>query len=415
MIDFYIKNLKEDAIKRAKHFYTNCGISVIRLKQKLQFFLGLSAYIEFSKELKKLISSKHKNYRIFYYKDSNLLLRGDGFLVPSISMEEYIRNISPGLVPYLGEIFNDDDYLIFILEFKTTDTEEKNDILTKFSNNIVSLLNKYGLLQNQLANFEPELVCHLVGIASWTYVGYSYYVEEKKRKNNKETSLESNLKESTDACLVDFKKSYTIKEFISKIKNLENAARSSLKFSCAFQYENNEGMKTLREELLPIYYYLIKIANIDSKNSLFKQDTIINLELKDDPFDAKIGNIIIEVTLALDQKEYLIRRHLCSLHGNTNMPLDFRTYNQLLIDSFPLPVIDAIKRKCNGKYQDENKRILIIQTLYEFADNNKLLVETWIDYIKNNLSPNNYIQIVLLVDDIPFFIKSSNNDIKITT
>ena len=174
-------------------------------------------------------------------------------------------------------------------------------------------------------------------------------------------------------------------------------------------------MKTLREELLPIYYYLIKIANIDSKNSLFKQDTIINLGLKDDPFDAKIGNIIIEVTLALDQKEYLIRRHLCSLHGNTNMPLDFRTYNQLLIDSFPLPVIDAIKRKCNGKYQDENKCILIIQTLYEFADNNKLSVETWIDYIKNNLPPNNYIQIVLLVDDIPFFIKSSNNDIKITT
>ena len=87
--------------------------------------MGLSAYIEFSKELKTLISSKYKNYRIFYYKDSNLLLRDDGFFVPSISMEEYIRNISPGLVPYLGEIFNDDDYLIFILEFKTTDDRRK--------------------------------------------------------------------------------------------------------------------------------------------------------------------------------------------------------------------------------------------------------------------------------------------------
>ena len=168
------------------------------------------------------------------------------------------------------------------------------------------------------------------------------------------------------------------------------------------------------KELLPIYDYLIKVANIDSKNSLYKQDTIINLGLKNDPFDAKIDNTIIEVTLALDQKEYQIRRHLCSLHGYTNMPLDFRTYNQLLIDSFPLPIIDAIKRKCNGKYQDENKRILIVQTLYEFAGNNKLLVEAWIDYIKNNLPQNNFIQIILLVDDTPFFIKSSNNDIKIT-
>ena len=38
MIDFYIKKLREDAIKMQEHFYTNCGISVIRIKQKLQFF-----------------------------------------------------------------------------------------------------------------------------------------------------------------------------------------------------------------------------------------------------------------------------------------------------------------------------------------------------------------------------------------
>lgn len=414
MIDFISKKLKEDAIKMAKQFYTNCGISVIRLKQKLQFFLGLEAYINFSNDLRTLLSSKHKNYKIFYYKDSNLLLRRDGFLVPSISMDEYIHNIAPGLVPYLGEIFNEDEYFIFILELNTTDAEEKNYILTEFSNNIISLLNKYQLLQNQIAIFESEAVCHLIGFASWTYVGYSYYVEEKKRKNNKQPSLESNLKVPNNTCLIDFKKSYTIKEFVSKLKNLENEARTNIKFSCAFQYENNEGTKTLREELLPIYDYLIKVANIDSKNSLYKQDTIINLGLKNDPFDAKIDNTILEVTLALDQKEYKIRRHLCSLHGYTNMPLDFRTYNQLLIDSFPLPIIDAIKRKCNGKYQDENKRILIVQTLYEFAGNNKLLVEAWIDYIKNNLPQNNFIQIILLVDDTPFFIKSSNNDINIT-
>ena len=414
MIDFYSKKLREDAIKMAEQFYTNCGISVIRIKQKLQFVLGLETYMDFSKDLKTFISSKHKNYRLFYYKDSNLLLRGDGFLVPSVSMEEYIHIISPYLVPYLGEIFNEDDYFIFILEFKTTAPEEKSDILTEFSNNIISLLNKFRLLQNQLANFETEAVCNLIGFASWTYAGYSYYIEEKKRQNNKQTSLESNYKVPSNTCLIDFKKSYTIKEFISKIKNLENAARTNLKFSCAFQYENNEGTKTLREELLPIYDYLIKIANIDSNDSLYKQDTIINLGLKDDPFDAKIDNTIIEVTLALDQKEYKIRRHLCSLHGYTNMPLDFRTYNQLLIDSFPLPIIEAIKRKCNGKYQDENKRILIVQTLYEFADNNKLLVKAWIEYIKKNLPPNNFIQIILLVDDTPFFIKSSNNDINIT-
>ena len=134
MIDFISKKLKEDAIKMAKQFYTNCGISVIRLKQKLQFFLGLEAYINFSNDLRTLLSSKHKNYKIFYYKDSNLLLRGDGFLVPSISMDEYIHNIAPGLVPYLGEIFNEDEYFIFILELNTTDTEEKNYILTEFSN-----------------------------------------------------------------------------------------------------------------------------------------------------------------------------------------------------------------------------------------------------------------------------------------
>lgn len=406
MTDLYIKELREDAIKMAKQFYKNCGISVIRLRKKLQFFLGLDAYIEFSKELKSLIISKHNNYRIFYYKDSNLLLRGDGFLVPSISMEEYIHNVAPVLVQYLEEIFNEDDYLIFILEFNTNDTKEKNYLIKEFSNNIYSLLNKYRLLENQVALFEPESVCCLIGVSSWTFVGYSYYVEEKKRKKNKQASLESNLKISPNICLIDFKKSYTIKKFVSKIKKLENAARTSLIFSHAFQYENNEGTKTLREELLPIYYYLIKIANIDSKESLFKQDTIINLGLKEDPFDAKIDDIIIEVTLALDQKEYLVRRHLCSLHGYTSMPLDFRTHNQLLIDSFPLPIIEAIKRKCSGKYKDENKRILIVQTLYEFADDNKLLVAAWIDYIKNNLPSNNYMQIVLLVDNTPFFIKN---------
>ena len=55
MTDLYIKELREDAIKMAKQFYKNCGISVIRLRKKLQFFLGLDAYIEFSKELKSLI------------------------------------------------------------------------------------------------------------------------------------------------------------------------------------------------------------------------------------------------------------------------------------------------------------------------------------------------------------------------
>lgn len=407
--------LRKEALEMVEQFYKNCGISVIRLRQKLQFYFGIEKYLEFSKDLKSLINSKHNNYRIFYYKDSDLLLRGDGFFTPSFSMEEYIRNIYPGLVPYLDEIFNEDDYLIFILEFYTTEVEEQKIIVTEFLTNISSLVYKYGLIDNHVVSFVSEDVCFLVGVSSWAYVGYSYYVEEKNRKKNKQKSLESNLKISSDACLIDYKKKYTIKKFISKIKNLENEARTSLIFSNAFQYENNEGTKTLREELLPIYYYLIKIANIDSKESLFKKDSIINLGLKDEPFDAKIDDIIIEVTLALDKKEYLIRRHLCSLHGYTNMPLDFRTYNQLLIDSFPVPILDAIKRKCNGKYNDENKRILIVQTLYEFADNNKLLVDAWIDYIKNNLPPNNYMQIVLFVDDTPFYIKSSNNDLNITT
>ncbi len=410
MIDFYFEKLKEDAIKMTEQFYKNCGISVVRIRQNLQFFLGLETYLEFTKELKSLIISKHNNYRIFYYKDSYLLARGDGFLIPSISMEEYIYEIYPGLIPDLEKICNEDDYLIFILEFHTKEIEEKNDIIKEFSDNLFSLLNKFSLLEDKVALFETESVCCLVGVSSWTFVGYAYYVEEKKRKKNKQASLESNLKIPSDVCLIDFKRSYTIKDFISKIKNLENAARTSLIFSSAFQYENNKGTKTLREELLPIYYYLIKIAKIDSKKSLFRKDSIINLGLKEDPFDAKIDDIIIEVTLALDRKEYLIRRHLCSLHGYTNMPLDFRTHNQLLIDSFPLPIIEAIKRKCNGKYQDENKRILLVQTLYEFADNNKLLVDVWIDYVKNNLPPNNYIEIILLVDNTPFFIKSSNNN-----
>lgn len=54
MIDFISKKLKEDAIKMAKQFYTNCGISVIRLKQKLQFFFGLEAYINFSNDVKNI-------------------------------------------------------------------------------------------------------------------------------------------------------------------------------------------------------------------------------------------------------------------------------------------------------------------------------------------------------------------------
>lgn len=397
MKDYMNDSIKSDAIESSKLFYENCGISVIHVKQKLQFALGIKCYLQFFEDLKQFVNFKHKDYRLFYFKDSDFLSKTVGVTIPKISMEEYIKIVLPGLVPYIHRICNSDDYFIFVIEFKTDDREIRKNIQEEFCNNLLQIVKRYNI--TSFLEFESEESSALVAFCSHVYYGYHYYLKERELKKCRKDSLESAKKVPNDACLIDFKDSYTIRGFINKVKALENSARTSALFATAFQYENNEGTKTLREEILPIYYYLLKIAKVCTTEAIINDGETIYLGLKKEKFDAKINDTLFEVTVALDEKEYLIRRHLCCFNGKLNMPLDYRTYNQLLIDSFPLPILKAIQEKCKKHYVDESDRILIVATLFEFAEYNNELINLWIPYIKNNMPENKFKQIVLMADD----------------
>lgn len=378
------KSMQENAATFKKEFNDNCDLIIIESKENPIFILGIERYLKFITDIKDVIESKN-NGEIYYFQsniDRNLSISER---IPSISLEHYIEVINKNYLSYFQDPFvNDAIYFYFIID-KCDDRGVENNLF-KLLGNIINIFNKNDLIFNYFNSIETDsnfLDFHC--LCNGIYVSYIYNLKSDKPEK---------IDKSYGELFIEAK--YTVKDFKDLIEHKISTIFSSVIESTPFYYLNNRTNKIFREELLIIYYYIL--------NNNFSSDTIIELGQDTQRWDAKIESTIIELTQAIYQDEYLVRRKLCNIHCFRGTSLRLRTLNQIGIDSFPTPILKAIEKKQKKNYGDE--RILIVCTLFEFAQFNNKIVSMWLNYLENKIDFKIFSEIILSIDETQITLRA---------
>ena len=381
LVEYKTAQLKE----LAQNFHNTHELLLIPYRELLIKSLSLAEYLSFVS----IIKSVTNKYKIYYIRKQIHDHLFSQFILPSIPANEYITNFFPEEKFFFSEQFKDlryTDIICFIIP------KNKKISLISLKNEIEEINRKFNL---ECFNFKDEQLykqysnffCHLFGI---------YEIAIDKEKIEKTQELIKTYNAPAKNINFDIKDTYKAKDFCKTISEIID--NFTLKDKSNFTYGASRDYKILREEYFIIMLYLEKILKND--------DAEVILGKKTKRWDAQINGETIEVTIAVDKNEHLVRK---MLSANYPLPLSYLTNDQIAKDTILLTILESIKKKMEKNYGDN--RILIVSTQREFFEYFEIChdffgfntLTTAINYLQTNLkSQSIFSKIYLFLDEKPF-------------
>ncbi|MHC8381250.1 hypothetical protein [Pseudomonas sp. LB3P14] len=212
---------------------------------------------------------------------------------------------------------------------------------------------------------DPDFMMHYLSIVEGADL------ELKSREAPKNKSYE---KEPIDMSL--FERPMSVVAFKATIRNyFQNSTEENLSYLAAedgFFSTRRPENKFLREELLPIFYYVQKIKAAD--------DEILSFGLKADIFDLKVSQadglikVILEITWALPEDDHKLLS-LVSQVGSGFLPVKTRADFKKMSDSLGEKIVSAINRKHKKQYPDQRSLLVVVPQDYTYQGDESLMQE----------------------------------------
>lgn len=343
MLDFLKDSEIEENKKEETTFYEQYEVLLFPYESLLLSRLSIEQYLSFLSEIK---SIKTK-YSLFYIRRqiyNNLFSRR---FIPDKTAFEYIEKFYPELSFFYEtqyRFLRFTDIFCFVLpknnpKISLIELKEQIEALNSRFN-----LHFFDFKNNETYRLYVKFFCLIFKI-------YNSAIDRQRIEN-----LETRIKDSVTKAKnikFDIEDNYTALEFCSKIEEIEN--NFSLSELSYFTFGANSDFKILREEYHFIAQYLRKIVKNDA--------ALVKLGKKTEQWDAKINDEIVEITLAVYDKEFLIR-HLFS--EGYSLPLSYQTIDQIGKDEILDVILKAIHKKMKKDYCD--KRTLLVVTEREFFE-----------------------------------------------
>lgn len=380
--------LKDSRIKRnselCSKFYENNDIILIPYYSLLLTKLSISEYLAFLSEIQKLV----KEYKIYYMRKQIPDYLFSNRFIPDISAYEYIRDYYPEELIFYSEQYSClryTDIICFIIpktrQYSAEDIKKRvHELNKRFSLYYYTFTNK-SILEKYTSFF-----CHIFRI-------YERDINSSQIKEIEASIKEYHNKAKSDSFII--KNSYIAKDFCNTISDIEG------KFSYIqlshFTYEANSDYKIIREEFHFLKHYLQKIVK--------DENAIINLGKKIEKWDAKVNDEIVEITIAVYDKEHIIRR---LLSDNYSLPLYYQTIDELGKDLILNIILETINKKIKKNYDDN--RTLLVATEKEFFEYFELCDDVFgmntvskaINYLQDSfINQTSFSKIYLFLDDNP--------------
>jgi hypothetical protein len=169
----------------------------------------------------------------------------------------------------------------------------------------------------------------------------------------------------------------TVQDFLEQFSaNSERIVNDPLRF-VRFLRHKERGDKSKREEHIPIRAYL--------RRKPIPPDGVIELGGEAHDFDAKLSyefdgrrvECTIEVVQALAKGAHKMRLAIADGQMNDEMGAEERRQ----FETFPQPVIDAIKAKQDKLYSDT--RILLVAVVGEVTQEDDAIIERWLSELRS--------------------------------
>jgi hypothetical protein len=212
----------------------------------------------------------------------------------------------------------------------------------------------------------------------------------KRRTKMKDQYDLSKLRSRRNLYMPTAASSTSVQEFLDQFSATSERIANDLIEYLGFLKHSKREYKSIREEHIPIRAYLLREG--------IPLDAIIELGGEAHPFDAKIrlanvaeeDSIVLEVVQALPVNEHRVRHALVK----GRMDEELRELEKEQLQSFPLPIIEAIRKKHSRSYAD--KRVLLVSVTGEHTGEDDKLIEEWIQVTRQNTSLGKFVAIFLV-------------------
>lgn len=182
----------------------------------------------------------------------------------------------------------------------------------------------------------------------------------------------------------------TVQEFLDQFSARSQLIVNNVLRFADFLKHKQRGEKSLREEHIPIRAYL--------RRKSIPLDGLIELGGEAYGFDAKVayeveGQVLectLEVVQALANGAHKIRFAI----ANGRMNDEMRAEEWRQIETFPQPIIDAIKAKQAKSYSDT--RILLVVVSGEVTQEDNRIIEQWLSDVRSKTVLGNFSEIYLV-------------------
>lgn len=266
-----------------------------------------------------------------------------------------------------------EDYFIWWFSFVEKDSLVKKRVASEIQGRINDVLRVFPATANkELVRMDqpgfyqdPDFMMHYFSIVE----GANLELKSREAPKNK-----SYQKEPIDMSL--FERPMSVGAFKATIKNyFQNSTEENLSYLAAedgFFSTRRPENKLLREELLPILYYVQKIKAAD--------DEVLSFGLKADIFDLKILQAdgltkeILEITWALPEGDHKLLS-LVSQVGSGFLPVKNRANFKKMSDSLGEKIVSAINGKHKKQYPDQRSLLVVIPQDYTYQGDESLIQE----------------------------------------
>ncbi|HEA17709.1 MAG TPA: hypothetical protein ENH88_14965 [Pseudoalteromonas prydzensis] len=382
MLDIIAKYKKEDDIKKESNFYSSCDMLVFLSIEGFNRTLNLSSYMslcdDILHELKSFKSINREVKKIYFFQSDICNSDMTREIVPAMSMLEYMYLFHKDKLALHNE-FLGYHYTYFIIEYKEKTNEGR--LVHLLEQSLLKVYESFKVknmyLNSVLDKGATDYHGHYQGIFD------SYGLEGKKAAKPEIIEVPNVIEKP--------KKSSSVNEFIAYVdKSLKSIHVGQLPFHpVKFLMQDTREYKYLREEFVILARYIKDIRK--------SYDGQIELGEEKERWDAKIDSELIEITQAIPKYEYETRKALAfTIHQYRGLSLDLRTKHQQGVDSFSKVIVSSINAKHDKEYSEP--RVLLIGALFEFFNNDELILAKSIQYVKENTILGIFSSIYIIVD-----------------
>ncbi len=366
---------------RTKYYQDNL-LFVLAMNSKLLNVLSINDYQRFIESLHVIIRKYHLSYIHDFFEAYSFV----HYIIPVISIEEYLTSVAPSYNNFFNEYDNFSGDIFCFSIAKNKSAEEVEAIRYE----IISLFENFQLVQF-IYCIENEDTRN----AFVDFCGIVFQVYRSSEANSISDVRQKEIKneyQGKQSIKIDIKRNCSVREFVRKISSVCDKIWTNLGALSELTYESTDDYKEFREELYVIYNYIKKYC--------FDYDEKISLGGKRETWDAIIGSDILEVTLAVYKNEHTVRKAMLNF-GLTALSLKEKTIDYLGKDSIINCVLDAIQRKIKKHYGD--KRILIVATEREFFEYFYDFMDRVIEYLKIEICMQDEFSKIYLCLDRKFY------------